>query len=246
MKKIHPILILVAGFVLMGCSEFQMKTYETNDRINFTATDEYGRETDKKEDLAYEINFGTIPPAQIYDTVQIEAKVQGNITDYPRKVAFKLQKENSGIEVEYPGNYYVPANAYKAAFTVLVRRVQLLDTLLKAQLTFDYANSDFEAGVDERQQFELSCYDVITIDLVNMSLVYWNYFYKKYLGAWSNVKARFIIQTLGVTDFLAWRPRIQADAIVLKQALEEYKANPANPPLYDETKLPEKVWISFE
>ena len=51
---------------------------------------------------------------------------------------------------------------------------------------------------------------------------------------------------LGVTDFLEWRPYIQSDAVVLKKALEEYKANPANSPLYDETRLPEKIWISFD
>ena len=124
--------------------------------------------------------------------------------------------------------------------------MELLDTLLEAQLTFDYARSDFQAGTEERQYYALTCYDVITIDLVNMSMVYWNYFYKKYLGTWSNVKARFIIRTLGVTDFLAWRPYLQSDAVILKKALEEYKSNPANPPLYDEMQLPEKVWISFD
>lgn len=246
MKKIYPILMLIAGFFLSGCSEYQMKTYETNGRINFTATNEYGQETDRVEDLVYEKNFGTMPPARLYDTMVIEVKVQGNITDYPRKVAFKVEPENSGIEVVSPEEYYVPADAYKAAFKVLVKRVELLDTVLEAQLTFDYAHSDFQAGTDERQQYALTCYDVITIDLVNMSMVYWNYFYKRYLGTWSNVKARFIIQTLGVTDFLAWRPYIQSDAVVLKKALEEYKADSANPPLYDETQLPEKVWISFD
>ena len=215
MKKIYLILMLMAGFFLSGCSEYQMKIYETNDRINFTATNEYGQETDRIEDLVYEKNFGTMPPAQLYDTMVIE-------------------------------EYYVPADAYKAAFKVLVKRVELLDTVLEAKLTFDYARSDFQAGTVERQQYRLTCYDVITIDLVNMSMVYWNYFYKRYLGTWSNVKARFIIQTLGVTDFLEWRPYIQSDAVVLKKALEEYKANPANSPLYDETRLPEKIWISFD
>lgn len=33
-------------------------------------------------------NFGTMPPAQLYDTMVIEVKVQGNITDYSRKIAF--------------------------------------------------------------------------------------------------------------------------------------------------------------
>ena len=246
MKKIYLILILMAGFFLSGCSEYQMKIYETNDRINFTATNEYGQETDRIEDLVYEKNFGTMPPAQLYDTMVIEVKVQGNITDYSRKIAFKVEPENGGIEVVCPEEYYVPADAYKAAFKVLVKRVELLDTVLEAKLTFDYARSDFQAGTVERQQYRLTCYDVITIDLVNMSMVYWNYFYKRYLGTWSNVKARFIIQTLGVTDFLEWRPYIQSDAVVLKKALEEYKANPANSPLYDETRLPEKIWISFD
>ena len=120
MKKIFPILMLMAGFFLFGCSEYQMKTYETNDRINFTATNDYGQETDRKDDLVYEKNFGTMPSAQLYDTVQIEVKVQGNITDYPRKVAFKVEQENSGIEVVFPEEYYVPADTFKAAFKVLV------------------------------------------------------------------------------------------------------------------------------
>lgn len=246
MKIIDGLFGLITGICLIGCSEYQMKIYETNDRINFTATDDYGRETDRKEDLVYEKNFGTMASDQLYDTLHIEVKVQGNITDYPRKVAFKLATEDTGIELAFTGSYYVPAHAYKAVFPVLVKRVDLLDSLLEAELTFDYANSDFEAGTEERQFYSLSCYDVITIDLVNMSMVYWNYFYKRYLGTWSNVKARFIIKTLGVTDFLAWRSKMPSDAPILKRALEEYQADPNNPPLYDETKLPEKIWISFD
>ena len=246
MKKMYSILMLMTEFFLLGCSEYQMKTYETNDRINFTATNDYGQETDGKGDLVYEKNFGILPPAQLYDTVRIEVKVQGNITDYPRKVVFKVEPEDSGIEVVFLDEYYVPADTFKAAFKVLVKRVELLDTVLEAKLTFDYTHSDFQAGTEERQYYALTCYDVITISLVNMSMVYWNSFYKRYLGTWSNMKARFIIQTLGVTDFLAWRPDIQSDAVVLKKALEEYKSNPANPPLYDEMRLPEKVWISFD
>lgn len=57
MKKIYLILMLMAGFFLSGCSEYQMKIYETNDRINFTATNEYGQETDRIEDLVYEEKF---------------------------------------------------------------------------------------------------------------------------------------------------------------------------------------------
>lgn len=244
MKKIYQLLGLVAGIFIFGCSEYQMKTYETNDRINFTATDKYGKETDRKEDLVYEKNFGLMAGDQVYDTLWIEVKVQGNITDYPRKVAFKLVPESSGIEVECPEDYYIPANAYKVAFPVLVKRVKLLDTVLKAELTFDYANGDFQAGTGERQYYTLTCYDVITMEIVNINTMYWR-FYEPHLGTWSIAKARFIVRTLGVTDFLVWNTKVQSDVLILRQALEEYKANPANPPLYDETKLPEKVWISF-
>ncbi len=243
--KYVPRLILGLLF-LAGCSEYEMKNYELFDRINFIAENNYGESTDP-EDMVWERNFGVNPLGDRLkaDTLFVTVKAQGNISDRPRKIAFKILPEDCGIEIESLEEYVLPAEEYQGKYALLVKRPSVQDSVLEGRLTFDYAQSDFQAGVDEQQYFTLKCSDIVNMDVLNTYDMGWTYGPGMDLGSWSNTKARFIINVLGITDFGNWWWVSPQEKTALSDALEAYKANPDNPPLYDETKFPEKEWISF-
>lgn len=246
--KTGYILGIIWGVLGMaGCSEYEMKTYDLFDRINFISEDAYGYESTDPENMVWEKNFGVNPLGDRLksDTLLVTVKAQGNIADEARRIAFRVIPEDCGVEIESLGEYVMPAGEYKCTFALLVKRPVLQDTVFEGQLTFDFEHSDFQAGVDEQQYFTLACSDVVNMEVLNTYEWGWLYGPGMNLGSWSNTKARFIINVLGITDFGSWYWVTPIQESALREALEEYKANPDNPPLYDETQFPEKVWISF-
>ena len=182
------------------------------------------------------------------DTLQVVVRAQGNISDKDRRITFKVIPEGCGIEVERMGEYVLPAGEYECELKLLVNRPALQDTVFEGQLTFDYTNSDFLAGVDEQQYYTLKCSDIFDQTIIDVSKMWWDFVQIYDLGSWSAAKVRFITLVLGFTsaDWNMWFWVSPEQKGTLVKALEEYKANPENPPLYDETKLPEQVWISFD
>lgn len=238
--------MIIALLLWGGCSEYEMKTYELFDRINFIVENEYGESTNP-EDMIWEKNFGVNPLGDRLkaDTLFVMVKAQGNVSDHARKITFKIIPADCGIEIESLEEYVLPAEKYKSTYALLVKRPSMQDSVLEGKLTFDYEGSDFQAGVDEQQYFILKCSDIVNMDVLNTYEMGWTYGPGMDLGSWSNTKARFIINILGITDFGSWWWATPEQKTALVDALEAYKANPDNPPLYDETKFPEKEWISF-
>lgn len=247
MKTRYLLHVALAVLLLTGCSEYKIKNYDLPDRVNFITEDNYGQESVDPEDMVWERNFGVNPLGDRLqvDTLSVWVKAQGNIADRARKVVFKVEPEGCGIEIEPLGEYVLPAGEYKCAVKLLVKRPVLRDTLLVGKLTFDYERSDFQAGVDEQQYFTLKCSDIVNMETLNTYDMGWMWGPGMDLGSWSNTKARFIINVLGITDFGSWWWVSPEEIDALTEALEAYKADPTNPPLYDETLLPEEVWISF-
>lgn len=245
MKKryISLILIILLG---AGCSEYEMKEYDLMDRINFIVMDDWGQVSTDPEDMVWKGNFGMTMAAK--DTLRVIVRAQGNISDKDRRVAFKVVPEGCGIEVESMGEYVLPAGEYECELKLLVNRPALQDTVFEGQLTFDYVKSDFLAGVDEQQYYTLECSDIFDQAIIDASMMWWDFVQVYDLGSWSAAKTRFITLVLGftVTDWNGWFWVSPEQKEKLVQALEEYKANSENPPLYDETKFPEQVWISFD
>ena len=245
MKRVYMSLIL-SILLGVGCSEYKMKEYDLMDRINFIVKDDWGQVSVDPEDMVWEGNFGMTMAAQ--DTLQVVVRAQGNISDKDRRITYKVIPEGCGIEVERMGEYVLPAGEYECELKLLVNRPALQDTVFEGQLTFDYTNSDFLAGVDEQQYYTLKCSDIFDQTIIDVSKMWWDFVQIYDLGSWSAAKVRFITLVLGFTsaDWNMWFWVSPEQKGTLVKALEEYKANPENPPLYDETKLPEQVWISFD
>lgn len=246
------ILQLIALFVfLQGCDKYEMIKYDVGDRLNFMGDYYWGKGektywVDETQYLYHEINFGINSQGDslLIDTVEVGVKLLGETVNCPRKVALKLENvTGEGIEVLFEDNYVMPADTGMTSFQVYVKRPVKKNQEYKAKLVFDYDQCDFEPGTLERQAFNLTCQDKVTMELWGISQVEWDEYYCMYFGDWSDTKARFIITTVGATSLPKWESSYEFfdDYLYLLEVFEEYKSDPANPPLLDDN----GEWISF-
>ncbi len=246
--KIHIIIILVCLLFWTSCSEYEMKAYELDPRINFVGKKVSGTVSNDPGDMVYEKNFGINPRGgrMTEDTLRVLVRVQGDVADADRKVVFKLNNGNNGIEILNLDGHILPAGEVQGEYALRVKRPGVIDVELTDSLTFDYEHSDFNKGKEEQQYYSLTCSDIVNMETLNVSEKTWNRRFAPKLGSWSCTKARFIIDILGKTNFGTWYSVTAKQRENLVAALEAYKADSSNPPLYDETKLPVEEWISFD
>lgn len=247
MKKLIVILQLITLFVfLQGCDKYEMIKYDVGDRVNFMGFDERGNAWDDVAYLKWDGNFGVNSQGDSLkiDTVKIGVKISGEMADHPRKVAFKVKNiSEERIDVILRDDYVIPADTGIASFQIYVKRPVKRDVEYKAELLFDYENSDFGAGTSERQAFSLTCQDKVTMEAWGTSQIEWDGYYCMYFGEWSDTKVRFIITTVGATSLPKWEASndFYGDYFYLLDEFEKYKSDPTNPPLLDDN----GEWISF-
>lgn len=251
MNKFIYIFIILLGCI--ACEEEKVPFYSDRDRINFVGTDQY--DEDDPDEMYTEMNFIDKQKDTTYFT--LEVKLQGEFSDDDREVYF-TQRDSTSPGVELVLNKCViPAGKERGSCQIGIVRPKEGDVDFVSFICFDYERSDFERGTMERQKFMVKTYDRIPSDSGIDDYTWNNYgMLKEALGRWSETKARFICRTLGIDDFFDWcyssgrwdrysYPPVCHDKGILEEALETYQSSPSNPPLYDETLLPEKVWIDF-
>ena len=247
MKRIQiSIFLILALAVLYSCQEYEMVQYGAGQQINFMGDYYLGQNKEPywEDDTAYlhyEVNFGINPLGDSLrvDTVLIGVKISGAMVDYPRKVVFKTDApDENALEVLFPETYYVPADTGQAVFKILLKRPATRNVTYSANLTFDYAQSDFEAGTLERQFFRLMAEDTVNLGLWGSYEEEWDGYYAMYFGDYSETKARYLITKYGGTSLNEWMMTNQFYDILLSNGFytdfEAYKADPANQPLIDE------------
>lgn len=255
MKKIL-ILTLIAALcgVLPACHEADKIYFEQQGQINFTGWNSSGYPGDAEAVLQDKTNFGLLGENVTEKTLRVGVRVMGAPVDYDRPVAVKVVTEDGAtIQVDKieGENYFVPAGEYKAEFRFKVRRPAERNVVYKGKLVFDFdAMEDFTPGAVEKGAFVLEYSDVVNKEILNVQDELWNYYSEEFgiLFGWSETKARFIITHLGITDFNEWLYddfEVYFGCMDLQEILDEYRSDPSNPPLYDETLLPEQVWIEF-
>lgn len=249
MKRILLYLGISLGF--MACQVEKVPVYSDVDRINFV-----GRGEMDEDDPSYmfiEKNFLS-EQGDEWD-YQLQVKVQGRPAEEDREVYFVVRDSTTpGIKVKF-GECIIPAGELRGTCTLTVERPENEEELISL-IGIDYAQSDFERGTYDRQEFMVKISDKISYDVLGIYEGWWEENLLDFsLGNWSFTKARFICNTLGISDFYVWYNDPESwdawgltcyDLDVLVKALEDYKANPENPPLYDETLYPEEEWISFD
>jgi len=235
-------------------------SFEGKDRIQFKT---------KTEEV---YTFAYYPESIQKDTLQIELISVGEVTDYPRTVRFEqVTKEwkytydeeepekvvdSTYVDMEFPavaGVHYeslgekneliLPANQNVLKLNVIIKREDtgLRKNARKLVLRL-LPSDDFQTGEVNKLVKNITISDKLERP------TRWkdnSYYYKLYLGNWSEVKHRFMIDITGQkwdNDFLVYiidnydtyslRDYYLAK---IKKALAEYNADPKNdPPLKDE------------
>lgn len=231
-------------FSLGACQEETLTEYQNDPRLSFGA----------EQDTLVVASFFVIKTGIDLDTVFLQVETLGDTVGFDRPFSV----EQIDTEAEYaavPGIHYVgfdepeikaelfiPAGAVKAAVPVIVKRDKSLQTAIYELRLKIQGNEYFKPGLLNHT----TC--VVRISDKGDKPVMWDSFWKASFGEWCSVKMKFIIDYVGLTDFEDY-PSDPSYGNYLKakaqQQLSAYKANPMNPPLYDETKLPEEIWISF-
>ncbi|MBP8907743.1 MAG: DUF4843 domain-containing protein, partial [Odoribacter sp.] len=245
--------------MICSCSEEYM-SFEGTDRIQFKT---------KTEEV---YTFAYYPESIQKDTLQIELISVGEVTDYPRVIRFEqVTKEwkytydeeepekvvdSTYVDMEFPavaGVHYeslgekneliLPANQNVLKLNVIIKREDtgLRKNARKLVLRL-LPSDDFQTGEVNKLVKNITISDKLERP------TRWkdnSYYYKLYLGNWSEVKHRFMIDITGQkwdNDFLVYiidnydtyslRDYYLAK---IKKALAEYNADPKNdPPLKDE------------
>ena len=259
MKLKYLVGIVMVCSMICSCSEEYM-SFEGTDRIQFKT---------KTEEV---YTFAYYPESIQKDTLQIELISVGEVTDYPRTVRFEqVTKEwkytydeeepekvvdSTYVDMEFPavaGVHYeslgekneliLPANQNVLKLNVIVKREDagLRKNARKLVLRL-LPSDDFQTGEVNKLVKNITISDKLERP------TRWkdnSYYYKLYLGNWSEVKHRFMIDITGQkwdNDFLVYiignydtyslRDYYLAK---IKKALAEYNADPKNnPPLKDE------------
>lgn len=253
MRKITIIWQFITLLLLLqGCEKYEMVEYGEGGEINFRGRYLNGSKyywSDDEKYLEWKKNFGmdTQGDSLLFDTMIVGVKIMGVTAGHPRKVVLKSNppKENA-LEVIFPEEYYVAADTGVAAFEVVVKRPATRSATYTTELVFDYAQSDFKAGTEERQVFKLEAEDRVSLELWGIDAEFWEYGVADYFGPWSETKMRYMITLFGCTDFMSWMKEVSfSEALfgnTLYETLEEYKSDPSNPPLLDENT---GEWIEF-
>ena len=259
MKLKYLVGIGMACSMICSCSE-EYKSFEGTDRIQFKT---------KTEEV---YTFAYYPESIQKDTLQIELISVGEVTDYPRVIRFEqVTKEwkytydeeepekvvdSTYVDMEFPavaGVHYeslgekneliLPANQNVLKLNVIIKREDtgLRKNARKLVLRL-LPSDDFQTGEVNKLVKNITISDKLERP------TRWkdnSYYYKLYLGNWSEVKHRFMIDITGQkwdNDFLVYiidnydtyslRDYYLAK---IKKALAEYNADPKNdPPLKDE------------
>lgn len=243
-KEFCMFLAFISILLMYGCEENEMMSWQGENTITFITQDKYGKDNEDPEALLWERNWGIDTRGILFvsDTLDIWVKAQGDLSDKPRKIAFKTEGDPENVRFEFPEKYILPAGEYRLKCKVVIARPVDYDSIFTGRLMFDYENCDFLPGSKERQAMTFKNSDVVTMELLGTSEREWNSLVSA-LGKWSSTKGRFMLTVLKRVEILKGITR--GELTLIKNALAAYKDNPDNPPLYDETQFPEKVWINF-
>ncbi|MCD0490396.1 DUF4843 domain-containing protein [Pedobacter sp. MC2016-14] len=199
MKKLNIYFVLIALITIGFCScNKSIEAYVDSPQVYF-----FERATDlnKTRITNKSYSFLLVPPAIVKDTVKIKVKTMGFPKDYDRVVRGKIIQEGStaieGSNFDFI-NGIVKAGQVEGFLYVLVYRTADIKTKT-VQLNLSIAETaDFKPGVIEDNFFTVLWSDNLVkpgnwdggLGLVN------------FFGAYSTAKYRFIIDILGVTDFV--------------------------------------------
>jgi hypothetical protein len=234
MKFISYILITVTLVIILGgCKKAEELRYKEDPRVYFS------KFIVNPDSVIY--SFGVQPDSVVQTILPLTVRIMGSTSNQDRVVNINID-DSSTAKPGYHftiGSMVIPANEFQATVPVTIyRRPGLKDSLL--HIFFTIAESkDFKPGFDDipgtlykktRLHYKISFNDYL------LKPTRWDVSIAPYLGAWSEVKFRFVILVTGKTS---WDAAIDSTPGIMnfvtttaKNALRDYEA--ANGPLIDE------------
>jgi hypothetical protein len=228
--------ILITGtlvFILAGCKKAEELRYQEDPRVYFS------KFIVNPDSVIY--SFGVQPDSVVQTVLPLTVRIMGSAVNQDRVVNITVDDSSTAKQGYHfkIGSMVIPANEYQATIPVTIyRRPGLQDSLL--HIFFTIAESkDFKPGFDDipgtlykktRLHYKMSFNDYL------LKPTRWDCCISTYLGAWSEVKFRFVIL---VTGKITWESAIDLTPGIMnfvtttaKNALRDYET--ANGPLLDE------------
>jgi hypothetical protein len=215
---------MIIGLLVLNSCENDGFYYQDEARIRLEGPYRWAVGTD-----SLEFSFITSPPDVSEITLEVSLHVMGVAVPHDRIAKIKVIEEKTTAEsnqYSLPLQVIIQANELLAIMPLaLYRTNDLQDHTVRLYLAVD-ESSDFKQGVIERSHLLVKWNDILSMPNNWDNLV-------EFFGAFSMVKYRFMINTLGVTEFdtnvMSWA-QLMHYKIVLQNTLNEYNfANPGNP-----------------
>lgn len=180
-------LIGLLAVVFMACKKSQLEVYQNNPRIYFSAAD-----------LTY--SFATRSSTMMKDTVLFRLNYIGLRLNeaLPVKISVVADKTTAaaGTEYELLPSYAMPAGKFSDSLRLVVKRTPgMATTAVKLVIALQPADN-YAIGLNKNGK-ELT----FTINDILTKPASWESYLVPYFGAYSKAKYRFMIDTLGLSDF---------------------------------------------
>lgn len=243
--KIASVAFFMGIASLISCNKSEVSLFSDEDGINFYSTNTDNPKLD--EGFEYDVKFNYVLTEEV--ELEIPLFIQGRRSEIDRKVSFKITDSTTLASEIRVDPIVIKAGESDGVVKIKMKRPSNTSDEFISFISIDPDNSDFKAGTMERQRVTIKVTDIDSYNAFNMSKNTWSYTNLEYLiGSFSFGKVRFICMIYKLDDFddWAWDNYKNKDVIrELKAKFENYKTTPGSKPFYDETKLPEKVWIDF-
>ena len=223
MKKIKSIILTLAVIGMFSACENDKFYYQDEPRLRIEGPYEWALGTDS-------LNFSFAPFSNSVQQQEMEMTlyVMGEAVSTARTAKLqKIENKTTADASQYilPETVTVPAGQLKVPFIVTLKRTDDL-TSQTVSLSFKVVESDdFKVGVTEQNHFSMKWNDILG------KPKNWDTELKEFFGEYSLVKYRFIIDSIGISEFggdMTWS-ELTNYKIILKTALNEYNASSAGP-----------------
>ncbi|MCW3464612.1 DUF4843 domain-containing protein [Chitinophaga nivalis] len=182
--KLYHLLFLAAAFA--GCSKEPLETYKDEPRIYFN-----GEEST--------FTFAIRPSTQLTDTFKVRINYSGLTLRQALPVKFSVADTSTakaGKDYELPANFAVPVGYFSDTLRILVKRTPEIATKAAVLVLRLEDNGSYTPGFGRNGKvIRLVINDMLTKPSS------WESYLASYLGVYSKAKYRFIIDTLGMSDF---------------------------------------------
>lgn len=232
-RYIQATLVSLAAFAMASCSQDEIPAWQGEDFARIEGPAVWTLNTDSME-----YSFASSPASvQTFD-VEAQVVVEGKRADVERTVYLKVDKEATTADAGFyyvPESVVIPAGEGTAKFIIRLNRdAKLTQQKYYLQVSLDDSRSDLHTGVKDWGKLRIKFSDILSRPSN------WGDLEEFFGASYSEVKHRFIIDTLGKGEFtylqaggMSWG-EMWNYRLILIDALNQYQLNHHGSPLVDE------------